>query len=272
MNERLTFLRAKTSFAFLAFLFTFLTLLCGKASAGTGTFRKTGPDTGVFDFCVSVRFNATQTQLDRIKLGFDAASQVLADAPDGHHRFGTVNIVNDSGAQEVAEFFIDFDNKRAMAAPGFYGDPRGRSTLHYLVDFGGDSTNPIAILNSAYTIAHEFAHLAYNVYDEYPRTAAEIAAGAECAPPPIPPKTYADEPNLSYCLMDNFYARGGWPGGLRTFTLNEFCVASNHDKPNVNGVGLTILPSKSSTENPAGRRLLHCENPGRYRPRSQASQ
>jgi hypothetical protein len=118
MNERLTVLRAKTLFVFLTFLFTLVTLLCGEASAGTGTFRKTGPDTGVFDFCVSVRFNATEAQLARIRQGFDATNQVLADATDGHHRFGTINIVNDSGAGEVAEFWIHPGNKRAGGAMG----------------------------------------------------------------------------------------------------------------------------------------------------------
>lgn len=234
MNKRLTALLTKALFTPLTFL-SLLAVLCGEASAGTGTFRKTGPGTGVFDFCVSVRFNATQAQLDRIKQGFDAASQVLADATDGRHRFGNINIVNNGGAQEVAEFWINLSKDRAGAPAGFYGDPRGRANLFFSADFAGDGST--AVLNSAYAIAHEFAHLAYNVYDEYPKTAQEVAAGAECAPPPVPPKTYRDEPDLSYCLMDNFYARGGWGAGLRTFTLNEFCVASNHDKPNANGVG-----------------------------------
>jgi hypothetical protein len=244
MYERSTPSPARATFTSLIFLSFFFTVLCGEASAGTGTFRKTGPGTGVFDFCVSVRFTATDTQLARIRQGFDAASQVLADATDGRHRFGTVNIINNGGAQEVAEFWVNPGNNRAGAAAGFYGDPRGRANLYFLANFGGDSTNTAAILDSAYAIAHEFAHLAYNLRDEYPVTSAEIASGAECAPPPIPPKTFKDEPNLSYCLMDNFYARGGWSAGLRTFTLNEFCVASNHDKPNANGVGANNTPQQ----------------------------
>jgi hypothetical protein len=231
MDEHLTANRAKTFLTSLTFFLLSLTVMCGTASAGTGTFRRTGPTTGVFDFCVSVRFNATEEQLQRIMLGFDAASQVLADATDGHHRFGNVNIVNNGGAVEAAEFWVNPGNFRAHGARGYYGDARGRAVLFFNADFGGGNNNSVAILNSAFVIAHEFAHLAYDLDDEYPRTPAEVARGAECAPPPVPPKTFRDEPNLSYCLMDNFYGRGGWPGGLNTFTLNEFCVAGNHDKP-----------------------------------------
>ena len=48
---------------------------------------------GTFDFCVSVRFDANAAQLATIRDRFEAASQILADATDGHHRFGEITIV-----------------------------------------------------------------------------------------------------------------------------------------------------------------------------------
>ena len=54
------------------------------ATAGTGRFDSAN---GEFDFCVSVRFNATNTQLQQIRDGFSAGSQILSDATDGQHQF-----------------------------------------------------------------------------------------------------------------------------------------------------------------------------------------
>jgi len=76
--------------------------VAGKAFARTGKFEPDGNGGGKFNFCVSVRFNATTAQLQIIKNRFETGSQILADATDGHHRFGTINIVNNSGSSEEA--------------------------------------------------------------------------------------------------------------------------------------------------------------------------
>ena len=73
----------------------------------------------------------------------------------------------------------------------------------------------------AYTIAHEHTHHAYGVGDEYSGPVGD----AEDAPTP-------DAANLNYSLMDNYFTRGGRSGGGATYTLNEYCVASNHDPDN----------------------------------------
>jgi hypothetical protein len=54
--------------------------LAEPALAGTGTFKD-----GKFNFCVSVRFNATPAQLTAIQQRFQRANQFLADATDGQH-------------------------------------------------------------------------------------------------------------------------------------------------------------------------------------------
>ena len=59
---------------------------------GSGTFTRLGAGEAAFNFCVSVRFNASPRQLDQIQSGFENASQILADATDGKNsaRFGRI--------------------------------------------------------------------------------------------------------------------------------------------------------------------------------------
>ncbi len=189
------------------------------AYAGTGTYKD-----GRFSFCVSVRFNATPEQLRLIREGFERASQVLADATDGQHRFGTVSIVNNRGAAQAAEFWI-YNNFEATHARNAKYGIKGK---HVQMDFGYDFGT---VEESAYVIAHEFAHDVYTLGDEYQgQKPLGNFISTECAPRP-------DFPTLNFCLMDDFDKRGGRANGGTTYTLNEFCVASNHDKPNPDGTG-----------------------------------
>lgn len=187
--------------------------LPGVAYAGNGTF-----DGGVHNFCVSVRFNATNAQRQQIRTAFQNGSQILADATDGQHRFGTVRIVNNSGASNSADYWINPGDGRAYATYGKYGVRGQHVNLYFNSNFqaanGADG--------DAYTIAHEHAHHSYGVADEYsgPSGAAESAPAS------------AESPTLNYSLMDNYFTRGGraFGGG---YTLNEFDVASNFD-PDMN--------------------------------------
>jgi uncharacterized repeat protein (TIGR01451 family) len=186
-----------------------LTASPSAVQAGNGTFNG-----GRFNFCVSVRFNATPAQLQQIRAAFQNASQILADATNGQHRFGTVSIVNNSGASESAEYWVNPQSGRAYATQGRYGI-RGEHVMLYFPDnFQGTGGAD----GDAYTIAHEHAHHAYGVLDEY----SGPAGNAECAAPP-------DTANLNFCLMDNYFTRGGNAGAGSTYTLNEFCVPGNHD-------------------------------------------
>ena len=179
------------------------------AYAGNGTFKD-----GKFTFCVSVRFNATPAQLQQIRTAFQNASQILADATDGQHRFGTVRIVNNSGASATAEFWVNSGTGRAYATQGKYGVRGEHVNLFFESDFQGLHGSD----GDAYTIAHEHAHHAYGILDEYSGPSGD----AECAPRP-------DSPTLNFSLMDNFWVRGGGDPTTGTYTLNEFCVLGNHD-------------------------------------------
>jgi uncharacterized repeat protein (TIGR01451 family) len=197
---------------FIIAVLTVTVVLPAVAYAGNGTLRN-----GQYNFCVSVRFNATPAQLQQIRDAFQNGSQILADATDGQQRFGTVSIVNDSGASDSAEFWVNAGSGRAYATYGQYGVRGQHVMLFFDSDFQGANAGPNG---DAYTIAHEHAHHAYGVADEY----AGPGGAAECAPPP-------DTPALNFCLMDNYFTRGGNAGGTTAagYTLNEFCVASNHD-------------------------------------------
>ena len=192
-------------------------LLSAPARAGNGTFAN-----GVYDFCVSVRFNATAAELAQIRTAFQNASQVFADATDGQQRFGTVTIVNNSGASQSADYWVHPGADRARATLGRYGERGHHVNLYFLSNFQAQSGAD----GDAYTIAHEHAHHAFGVVDEYsgPGPMGTVSS-AECAPPGNP-----DPPNLNFSLMDNYFTRGGQaqtPAG--PYTLNEFCVAANHD-------------------------------------------
>lgn len=192
-------------------LFTALSVFLGSSPllAGNGSF-----DTGNFNYCVSVRFNANATQLQQIRTAFQNGSDVLADATDGQHRFGTVTVVNNSGASQSAEYWVNPGTGRAFATFGKYGF-RGEHVNMY-IDSNYQSTSGAD--GDAYTTAHEHIHHAYGVADEY----SGPSGNAEDAP-------FPDTTTLNYSIMDNYFTRGGRAGTGTTYTLNEMCVASNHD-------------------------------------------
>lgn len=210
--------------------------------AGNGTFQS-----GEFNFCVSVRFNASAAQLASIRTGFQNGSQILADATDDQHRFGTITIVNDSGAAQSAEYWVNQGGGRAYATQGKYGSRGEHVNLFFSDNFNANNGAD----GDAYTIAHEHAHHAYGVLDEY----SGPAGAAENAP-------FPDTPTLNYSLMDNYFIRGGRAFGPspRPYTLNEFSVPSNHDPDGdtwqtaINGVSdwETISSSRFPATAPSG--------------------
>ncbi|HKP37651.1 MAG TPA: carbohydrate-binding protein [Pyrinomonadaceae bacterium] len=198
------------------------------ARAGTGTFRN-----GKFNFCVSVRFNATAEQLQRIREVFSVANQILADATDGQHQFGTISIINNSGASDQAEFWIHPEGIRANAS-GSYGARGQHVNLSYPREFLNSDT-----VFDALTVVHEFAHLAYGVMDEYMKPGPGEPR-AKC------PGDDWQSPTLSYCIMDNILA--GTRNLTTSYSVNEFCVDSNHDK---------IIGGDPTTENDTVQSKTH---------------
>ena len=189
-----------------------LTRLEDRVNPGSGTFDAA---TGTFDFCVSLRFNASDAEIALIKSAFQTGSDVLADATDGQHRFGQVSIMNNSGGGAAADFWIFKQDGRPNAPLRGYG-ARGLHSNLYLETSGNLYGGPGD--GAGYTVAHEFGHLAYGIGDEY----SGPGGNAENATPS------AESATLNYSLMDNYFTRGGRAVG-GGFTLNEFSVKSNFD-------------------------------------------
>lgn len=183
------------------------------ALAGNGTTRDRGGQT-VLDFCVSIRFTPTAAQLEAIRRVFTDGNVILADATDGQFEFGEIDLVANSGASREAEVWILPEAGRAFATFGRYGTPGEHITLYFPSNF---SQSP-ARDGDAYTMAHEFVHHVWGIADEY--SGPDGAGDCEATP---------GAATASFCLMDNYFTRGGNNGGTGTYTLNELCVPGNHD-------------------------------------------
>lgn len=198
-----------------------ITLVFVKESfSGVGKYNS---ETGRFDFIVSVRFFANANHIASIKARFAQASRVIYDATDRQHMFGKVTICNNFKAGNYADFHISVpgvSGKSIVKELGTFGQV-GKNALIRWDRIEDDSTGH-------YTLAHEFAHLAYGVRDEYEGPGGKT--DLQCVADPT------DESILSACLMDDYYKRGGPEQltGDQAPTLNEFCVTINHetDQPN----------------------------------------
>lgn len=195
-----------------------LALLPSATQAGNGRYKD-----GKYRFCISVRFKATDAQLLKIRETFQRGSNVFYEATNGQQWFDQVSIVNaiEVGgvvvpqASESAEVWIHPGRGRANASINGFG-VRGR---HINLYFDSDFQARAGVDGDAFTVAHEMAHQSFGVRDEY--SGPGISDGADCAVRPEPA-------TLNYCLMDNYYKRGGRLAG-GGYTLTEFCQRAGHD-------------------------------------------
>lgn len=246
----------------------FVISIAGTVFAGDGTFTTSNGIDGTFNFCVALRFNATATQIQKIQKAFQKASDILADATEGHHRFGTINIINNAGPEDIAsaEFVVGNDLGIRGSAPPAEHIGYGVHRWHVATDYSEfadvsalppNNMDDPGLYAAAFMIAHEFGHHAYGLADEYsgldltkPPNQQHVGLHANCAPGPNPGSQFQghDDANLSYCLMDDYKQRGGLsiPNSSDPrykYSLDEFCVASNHDKPDQNGFNITTYQS-----------------------------
>lgn len=213
-----------------------------RALLAAGTFEN-----GQFNFCVSVRFDATEAQLTQIRTAFQNASQILADATDGQHRFGTITIINDSGGTQAAEYFVHSGDGRAYATQGKYG-VRGE---HVNLYFNSNFTAQFGADGDAYTIAHEHAHHAYGILDEYSGPN-DDGSRADNDPLKAENAPFPNTASMSFSLMDNYFNRGGRATG-GAYTLNEFSIATNHDPDK--DTWQTVINKRSDWEQVAASRF-----------------
>ena len=98
------------------------------AFGGTGQYRTLPNGTHALDFGVSIRFDATQQQINRIISVLIGGSFVLADATDGQVRFGRVKLFNNEEGGAEAEIWIHEEEGVAYTNNwgGWYGQAGGR--------------------------------------------------------------------------------------------------------------------------------------------------
>jgi|GEM_PF-3030801 len=177
--------------------------LSGTAYAGGGKCEGSK-----FELVISVRHDASSSRLDEWENAFQEASELLYDATDGQHQFGTILVCNNALGGRNADIHLFEQDGRSyvnlpipgLGQPGkhmfLYGDERGRP----------------------FVIVHEFGHYGYGLYDEYVGPSGD----AECVESPA---------NATASIME-----GGWwqapgvdggDGCIRE--ISEFCVPGNHD-------------------------------------------
>ncbi len=167
---------------------------------------------GRFNLLVSIRHDASPQRICEWREAFQRASDLLYDATDGQHQFGTIFVCNKCLAGRNADIHLFADTGRSyvnLPLPGL-----GRVGAHMFL-YGDERGKP-------FVIVHEFGHYGYGLYDEY----AGPSGGAECVEfsPDLPEASTAS-------IME-----GGWwqaPGvdggdGLER-EISEFCVPEIHD-------------------------------------------
>lgn len=176
------------------------------AHAGNGTFDA---DTGKFNMVVSVRWNATQAQLDDIAAEFQSASGILLDATEGEHQFGIILIANNSTASNAADYWILRQGGRSGAPTCRFGQ-NGR----HIEMMRGTTDPPAARYDEV--IVHETAHYVYCVRDEYEGPATGGCGAATCDDNPV--AECIGNTAQPTCLMEGPDAND-----------SEFCWSGNHD-------------------------------------------
>ncbi len=214
-----------------------------RTTPGAGTFDAT---TGTFHFDVALTFDATTAELNRLCGWFTRANEILADALDGQHRFGTVTLHENASVTSLrqAEFVIfrytgnDWGGYAPML--GAYGLPG--SHVEFRIDPGSSYFEDIVET----AMVHEFIHHAYGVADSYagPRLdSSGSVVGVNYYNPSNPndpssvenARPGAESPTLNYSIMEAFHLRGGAASSTSpVITLNELSV------PGTDSAGLDI--------------------------------
>lgn len=168
-------------------------------------------DGSKFDLVLSVRHDASRTELDEWERSFQHASELLYDATDGQHQLGDVYVCNDSTGSASADVWL-MEAERGRANAGglaVLGNRGTHVTLH-----GEDRFRP-------FIVVHELVHHLYGPADEYSGPSGD----AECV----------DDEDATACIMEAAWSEGdrfgadGDGGSFVEGQYSELCVAGNHD-------------------------------------------
>jgi len=106
-----------------------------------------------FDLTVSLRHGTIPHRADEWRASFVRASELLFDATDGQHQFGTISVCPNSTGTSSADFFLIRGTGRSQSSTGQLGIAGAHATL-----CSDERFRPFIVL-------HEFAHYAYDLYD-----------------------------------------------------------------------------------------------------------
>jgi Mg-chelatase subunit ChlD len=177
-------------------------LAAGAVWAGNGKLNAT---TKKFDLSISIRGDYTDAQIDTLKGQMQKASDIIADATDGQHRFGRIYVCNKSRGGKSADAW----RVPGTATPRSSANIRGLGAAGLRMYLEDDLATSNANADGAHVIAHEFGHYGYGIYDEYCKNCTSAASTVgECL---------ATAGTAS--LMENFWTR----------PISELCLSTNHD-------------------------------------------
>ncbi len=184
-------------------------VLCpAPARAGTGGGVN---NDGTINWSANFRFPPTAADLTNFQNQLTMASQMIWDATEGQLRYGTITLTCGARNEDAADMWVFPQNARAGLSTRIDGSNMRTPGAH-VTQFLPAST--------AFVVAHEMAHQAFGLLDEYdeqPRSGRciEVAAITE----------------QNHCLMH------GNEGGV---TQTELCTPGNHDL--LRGEGLPCTP------------------------------
>lgn len=174
--------------------------------AGTGRINADG----TMDFSVNFRYPPTAADIANMRAMLQQANNIICDATDGQLRFGTVRLTAGGAHEDEADIWVYAEGGRS--AVSFFTDGSSFGTLgDHITLFQGGITGG--------TIAHELAHLAFGLGDEYSE---QCRWGGPCG---IGPCFDAAGPNLM----------------MQSGDQSELCVAANHDPLQGNNDGCPLV-------------------------------
>lgn len=148
---------------------------------------------------------------------FERRIQAFADAvyemTNGAHKLGRVTIYKAKNKQSQADITWErdcADNNGPWANPNKYG--RAGGTIHMCTNWDGDS--PISDAGSGATLAHEWGHYAYGLYDEYQDGQCTPSLLNNCGSTP----TATDTPVQPSIMNCQWFAVGAGGCGTTTYT------------------------------------------------------
>lgn len=177
---------------------------------------------GLMNFTVNFRSPPSQVQLDQLSRELLVANNMLCDATDGQIVLGKVTVNAGAVNESLADMWIFPQAGRAGVQIWFDGSGLTKNGSHINM-FGNSITGEI--------IAHELAHLAFGILDEYSE---QCRWGGPCGIGQCMQNDILDDRNNN--LMQQTAG-----------DASELCVPSNHDLVRGDGMGCPINASCVNT-------------------------